>query len=107
MSETIPMTIEYNGDKPKFVIKLSKGDDIVLRLGGFPAKSSIDEVMIYANEVDEKGVDRPSDQPICGWRRGDASIAACTVFTIVPVSETEVTLTDNEESLATHRHWFG
>jgi hypothetical protein len=112
MSDTIPMTIEYNAANPKFVIKLSKGDSIVLRLAtdsGFSPGSSIDAVTIYANKPGEKERDERGD-PICGWRRnGPDPNGACTAFAITPTSGslTEVTLEDTEETASAERHWFG
>src|ERR1051325_3727435 len=108
----LDMVGNYNEDKASLITKLSKGDQIDVRLAteDFPRGSSIDQVTIYANDHDAKG-DSPG-LPICGWRRSGAPPIPdppkpCTVYTVVAHSETEVSIIDSEDSTATDRHWFG
>ena len=108
MGITIPMTLNFNRGHLSLATKIEEGDTIAVRLGGdFHQDASIDDVTIFENHFHPEKGDGPG-APICGWNRsGDHVQGACSMYVIQPVSDTEVTITDNEDPVGPIRRWFG
>jgi len=102
------MTIAWNNGTPRFnppvgVTSLKDGDSVTVQLTGAPTGALIDTVTIY-NNTTSGGIDAKGSQ-LCQWTRDGGN--DCSVYTIAANSDTEVTITDADDSKVEQKYWFG
>lgn len=101
------ITIVWRNGSPEFNpppgrTELKFGDVVTLELTGATGGASIDEVTIFANR--QSGGQDQKGNTLCGWSRSRPN--TCGMYTIAAVSDTVVTITDNERPTHDKKYWF-